>query len=60
AKDAIYKEDLQQVNVPLRPGVDPAAQLVALLRELVPPADTTAQSGAAPGAPVSGGNGPGR
>ncbi len=45
ARDAIYKEDQRQIVVPLRPArgsgkaatVDAAAQLVALLRELVPP-----------------------
>ena len=41
ARDSVYKEDLEQVSVPLRKGVDPAAQLVALLRELVPPEDGT-------------------
>ncbi len=44
ARDAIYKEDQRQIVVPLRPArgsgsaqVNAAAQLVALLRELVPP-----------------------
>jgi transcription-repair coupling factor (superfamily II helicase) len=37
AKDAIYKEDLQQVTLPLRRGIDPAAQVVAVRRDLVPP-----------------------
>jgi transcription-repair coupling factor (superfamily II helicase) len=36
SKDAVYKEDAQQLVVPLRKGVDPTVQLVALLRELVP------------------------
>lgn len=39
SRDAIYKEDLGQVSLPLRKGVDPAAQLVTLLRELVPNED---------------------
>ena len=44
ARDAIYKEDQRQIVVPLKPArggsgkqVNAAAQLVALLRELVPP-----------------------
>jgi transcription-repair coupling factor (superfamily II helicase) len=35
AKGSVYKEDLAQVVVPLRPGADPAPFLVDLLRELV-------------------------
>jgi transcription-repair coupling factor (superfamily II helicase) len=35
ARDAIYKEDLKQLVVPLKRGVDPATQLVQLLTELV-------------------------
>ncbi len=35
AREAIYKEDQQQLVVPLRRGTDPATQLVTLLRELV-------------------------
>jgi transcription-repair coupling factor (superfamily II helicase) len=35
AKGAVYKEDLAQVVVPLRPGTDPAPFLVDLLRQLV-------------------------
>jgi transcription-repair coupling factor (superfamily II helicase) len=44
ARDSIYKEDQRQIVVPLKPtrgargaGLGAAAQLVALLRELVPP-----------------------
>ena len=36
ARDAIYKEEQQQLVFPLKKGVDPASQLVAMLRELVP------------------------
>ena len=36
ARSAIYKEEIQQLVVPLAKGVDPAAALVTLLRELVP------------------------
>jgi transcription-repair coupling factor (superfamily II helicase) len=36
AKDAIYKEELGQLVVPLRKGVDVADALIALLGELVP------------------------
>jgi transcription-repair coupling factor (superfamily II helicase) len=36
ARDAIYKEDQARVVLPLRRNVDPAAQVVALLRELIP------------------------
>jgi transcription-repair coupling factor (superfamily II helicase) len=35
ARDAIYKEDLKQLVIPLKRGVDPATQLVQLLTELV-------------------------
>ncbi len=35
ARDAIYKEDQQQLVVPLKRTPDPATQLVSLLRELV-------------------------
>ena len=42
SRDAIYKEDLGQVSLPLRRGVDPATQLVTLLRELVPAEDGAA------------------
>jgi len=35
AKGAVYKEDLAQVVVPLRPGTDAAPVLVDLLRQLV-------------------------
>jgi transcription-repair coupling factor (superfamily II helicase) len=36
ARDAIYKEDLRQVVIPLKKNIDPATQLVAILQELVP------------------------
>jgi transcription-repair coupling factor (superfamily II helicase) len=36
AKDAIYKEEIAQVVIPLKRGTDPATQLVSVLRELVP------------------------
>jgi transcription-repair coupling factor (superfamily II helicase) len=36
AKDALYKEELGQLVVPLRKGVDVAEALVSLLEELVP------------------------
>ena len=36
ARDAIYKEDLRQIVIPLKKNVDPATQLVAILQELVP------------------------
>jgi len=32
------KEDLRQLVVPIKKGVDPATFLVGLLRELIPPA----------------------
>jgi transcription-repair coupling factor (superfamily II helicase) len=35
AKGAVYKEDIAQVVVPVKPGADPAAFLVDLLRQLV-------------------------
>jgi transcription-repair coupling factor (superfamily II helicase) len=36
SRDALYKEELQQVVVPLKRGTDAASQLVQFLRELVP------------------------
>jgi transcription-repair coupling factor (superfamily II helicase) len=36
ARDAIYKEDQKQLVVPLKKNIDPALQLVTLLRDLVP------------------------
>ena len=36
ARHAIYKEDQQQVVLPLKKGVDAAQQLVAFLQQLVP------------------------
>ena len=48
APDAVYKEDIRKLVVPLRKGVDPAAQLLTLLRELVPlEAAVTSPSGPA-------------
>ena len=38
SRDAIYKEDNQQVVVPLKRGADPAVFLTAFLQQLVPPA----------------------
>jgi transcription-repair coupling factor (superfamily II helicase) len=35
-RDAVYKEDLSQLVLPLPRGTDPASALVDLLRELVP------------------------
>jgi len=35
-KEAVYKEDLEQLVLPLPRGTDPAPYLVGLLRELVP------------------------
>ena len=35
-KDAVYKEDLGQLVLPLPRGTDPPAYLVEVLRELVP------------------------
>jgi len=35
-KQAVYKEDLEQLVLPLPPGTDPAPYLVEVLRELVP------------------------
>jgi len=37
ARDAIWKEDLGQLVVPLKRGASPAEQLVNLLRDLIPP-----------------------
>jgi hypothetical protein len=36
ARDAIYKEDQARVVLPLRRNLDPATQVVAFLRELIP------------------------
>ena len=36
ARDAVYKEDLHQLVLPLRKGTDVATALVTLLRELIP------------------------
>jgi transcription-repair coupling factor (superfamily II helicase) len=45
ARDAVYKEDLRQLVVPLRRATDPAQAVVALLRQLVP-AEPAAMAGA--------------
>jgi hypothetical protein len=37
SRDAIYKEEQQQVVVPLKRGADPALFLTAFLQQLVPP-----------------------
>ena len=37
SREAICKEDAQQLVVPIKRGVAPAPFLVAFLRELVPP-----------------------
>ena len=44
ARDAIYKEDLRQLVVPIKRGADPATFLVGFLRELVPPPPAEAPS----------------
>ena len=41
AKGAIYKEEIGQLVVPLRKGVDPAVQLVTMLGELIPRPEAT-------------------
>ncbi len=38
SRDAIVKEDLRQLVVPIKRGMDPATFLVGFLRELIPPA----------------------
>jgi hypothetical protein len=47
APDAVYKEDVRQLVVPVRRAADPAQAVVALLRELVP-AEPAALASAAP------------
>ncbi|MDQ3146178.1 MAG: transcription-repair coupling factor, partial [Actinomycetota bacterium] len=42
ARDAVYKDDLGQLVVPLRKGVDVAATLTGLLSELVPSEEAVA------------------
>ena len=37
ARDSIYKEEIKQLVVPIKKGVDPATFLVTFLRELIPP-----------------------
>ncbi|MGB8858673.1 MAG: transcription-repair coupling factor, partial [Ilumatobacteraceae bacterium] len=39
SRDAIYKEDQQQVVVPIKRGADPAVFLCGFLQQLVPPAE---------------------
>jgi hypothetical protein len=42
ARDAVHKEDLRQLVVPLAKGADAAGALTTLLRELVPDEDRVA------------------
>ncbi len=37
SRDALVKEELRQIIVPIKRGVDPATFLVGLLRDLIPP-----------------------
>ncbi|MEO7397388.1 MAG: hypothetical protein ABIW84_02385, partial [Ilumatobacteraceae bacterium] len=37
ARDAIVKDEMKQLVVPIKKGTDPAAFLVGFLRELIPP-----------------------
>ena len=50
SRNAVYKEDVQQLQVPIPRGADPAEALVTFLRELVPPepVEAAATAGAAP------------
>jgi hypothetical protein len=41
-KDAVYKPDAQQVQLPVRRAPDLVEGLVALLRDLIPPATNVA------------------
>jgi transcription-repair coupling factor (superfamily II helicase) len=36
SRDALVKDELKQIVVPIKRGVDPATFLVSLLRELIP------------------------
>ena len=44
ARDAVYKEDLRQLVLPLRRGTDVSATLVGLLRDLIPQAEQAVAS----------------
>jgi transcription-repair coupling factor (superfamily II helicase) len=44
ARDAVYKEDLRQLVLPLRRGTDVSATLVGLLRDLIPEAEQAVAS----------------
>jgi hypothetical protein len=48
ARDAVYKEESGQLVWPLRRGVDPAAAVIALVRELVPADAPASVASAAP------------
>jgi transcription-repair coupling factor (superfamily II helicase) len=48
ARDAVYKEESGQLVWPLRRGVDPAAAVIELLRELVPAGAPASVASAAP------------
>ncbi len=50
-RDAIIKEDLKQLVVPIKRGADPATFLVGFLRELIPPVSNTV-AGATVGSPA--------
>jgi hypothetical protein len=43
-RNAVYKEDLGQLVLPLPPGTDPASALVELLGELVPTEEASVAS----------------
>jgi transcription-repair coupling factor (superfamily II helicase) len=45
ARKAIYKDDSEQLVVPLPHGQDPALFLVGFLRELIPPVPVAATAG---------------
>jgi len=46
SRDAIVKEDLKQLVIPIKRGVEPATFLVSFLRELIPPVAQTVGSSA--------------
>jgi hypothetical protein len=37
SRNALIKDDLKQIVVPIKAGMDPATFLVGFLRELIPP-----------------------
>ncbi len=47
ARNAIVKDDMRQIVVPIKKGVDPATFLVGFLRELIPPAGAIQPKGSA-------------